>query len=154
MGNRYHVKKSILKIGTTTYEMATGPHAKSQSREKCEVTSLADAIKQFIPGALKEDKEFTVSIYDDGEHRPSVDDAPAKVEFEVAISRGQGSTDDKAANFAYEKAIITDVSSPNHDATGDRKATLDVTICPDGTQPTQSGGGTGGSGAGGSGNPT
>ena len=158
MGARYHVAKSVLKIGTATFDMETGPAAKGVTREACDVTSLADAIKQFIPGALTEEDEFTVTIYDPGvEGRPKTSDAPAKVEFEVVLSRGQGTTDDKSANFSYEKGIITKVSPPNHEGAGERKATVDITIRPNGEQPAAGGGGSGddqqnGGGAGGSGN--
>ena len=149
MGNRYHVAKATLKIGTKTFEMATGPHAKSKTREACEVTSLADAIKQFIPGALTEEDEFNVNIYDPGaDDRPSTDDAPAKIEFAVTLSRGQGTTDDKSADFSYEKGIVTHVGSPSHEGNGERKATLEITIRPNGEQPAPAQGGNGGSGSG------
>ena len=77
MGTRYHVKSATLTFGSTTYEMESGPAAKGQTREAVDVTALADSIKQFIPGALVEDDEFSVSLYDKGASMPSVSDAPA-----------------------------------------------------------------------------
>ncbi|MBQ2336486.1 MAG: hypothetical protein II381_09240, partial [Victivallales bacterium] len=66
MGTRYHVKSATMTFGEAVYEMATGPAAKGRTREETDVTALSDTFKQFIPGALTEDDEFTVSIYDKG----------------------------------------------------------------------------------------
>ena len=139
MGTRYHVKSATLTFGSAVYEMANGPAAKGQTREATEVTSLADAFKQFIPGALKEDDEFTVTIYDKGpSNRPSVDDAPASLAFAVALSNGEDA--DVSANYSYEKAIVTKVAPPQQEGSGDRKATIDVTFRPNGVQPVVSSG--------------
>lgn len=135
MGNRYHVKSATMSIGSKSFDMATGPHAKGQTREALEVTALSDVFKQFIPGALTEDDEFTVTIYDPGlTDRPKVSDAPAAVSFAVALSNGS-STSDVAADFAYVKCIVTKVSPPSHEGNGERKATIDVTLRPTGEQP-------------------
>lgn len=130
---RYHVKSAVLTFGAKTYEMATGPAAKSQTREAVEVTSLADSVKQFIPGALIENDEFTVGLFDKGaDNMPSVEDAPAELVISVTLSDGK--TEDLTETVRYPKAIVTKVAAPNQDATGDRKATVDVTFRPDGSE--------------------
>lgn len=148
--NRYHVKSSKLTFGETEYEMATGPAAKGETKEAVDVTALTDVIKQFIPGAVKEVDEFTVSLYDKGSGMPTVDAAPAQLKLEVALDNGQVAQP-VTATVTYNKAIVTKVTPPNHDASGDRKATIDVTFKPDGSVAAPAQGGNGGSGNGGSG---
>lgn len=131
MGTRYHVKSATLTFGSTTYEMASGPAAKSQTKEAVDVTALADSVKQFIPGALVEDDEFSVSLYDKGTGMPSVGSTPAALTIAVTLSNGQDA--DVTASVAYNKAIVTKVAAPNQDGGGDRKATVDVTFRPDGS---------------------
>ena len=131
MANRYGVKSATLKFGNTTFDMASGPAAKSETKEAIDVTALSDNIKQFIPGALKEVDEFTVTLYDKGEDMPSVDDEPAALEIDVVLENG--ADDDVEATVKYNKAIVTKVAAPNQDASGDRKGTIDVTFRPDGT---------------------
>ena len=131
MANRYGVKSATLKFGNTTFDMASGPAAKSETKEAIDVTALSDNIKQFIPGALKEVDEFTVTLYDKGEDMPSVDDEPAVLEIDVVLENG--ADDDVEATVKYNKAIVTKVAAPNQDASGDRKGTIDVTFRPDGT---------------------
>lgn len=134
MGSRYHLKTAKVTFGQAEYEMYTGPGAKGQTREATEVTALNDVFKQFIPGALTEDDELTITIYDKGpSNRPKVSDAPAALAFEVKLSNGEDP--DVAADFSYVKAIVTKVAPPNQDATGDRRATIDVTFKPNGEQP-------------------
>ena len=135
MGNRYHVKSATMTYGGTTYEMASAPVAKGQTREAVEVTSLADSYKQFIPGALIEDDEVTISIYDKGASaRPSVSDVPAALSLAVTLANGEGSSGDVSGNVNYPKAIVTKVSPPSQDGAGDRKATIDITFRPNGEQ--------------------
>lgn len=133
MGMRYHVKSATLKFGSTTFEMASGPAAaaKGQTKEAVEVTALSDSIKQFIPGALTEDDELTVTLYDKGTGMPSVADKPAALEIAVTLSNGQDA--DVSATVSYNKAIVTKVAPPNQEGSGDRKATVDVTFRPDGS---------------------
>lgn len=139
MGNRYHVKSATMTFGSTVYEMASGPTAKGQTKEALDVTALADTFKQFIPGALVEDDELTVTIYDKGQDaRPKVSDAPAALSFAVTLSNGSAS--DVTADYSYVKAIVTKVSPPSQDGNGERKATIDVTFRPTGEQPTTGGG--------------
>ena len=127
---RYHVKSATLKFGETAFEMANGPAAKGETREAVDVTSLADTVKKFIPGAVKELDEFTVTLFDKGSGMPTVDDKPAKLEISVTLSDGENA--DVSAKVEYLKAIVTKVAPPSQDATGDRKATIDVTFRPNG----------------------
>lgn len=127
---RYHVKSATLKFGEATFEMASGPAAKGETRDAVEVTSLADTVKKFIPGAVKELDEFTVTLFDKGSGMPTVDDKPAKLELSVTLSDGENA--DVSAKVEYLKAIVTKVAPPSQDATGDRKATVDVTFKPNG----------------------
>lgn len=131
MGTRYHVKSATLTFGSTSYEMASGPAAKSQTKEAVDVTALSDSVKQFIPGALVEDDEFTVSLYDKGSSMPSVGSSPAALTIAVTLSNGQDA--DVTETVSYNKAIVTKVAAPNQDGSGDRKATVDVTFRPDGS---------------------
>lgn len=127
---RYHVKSATLKFGETAFEMANGPAAKGETREAVDVTSLADTVKKFIPGAVKELDEFTVTLFDKGSGMPTVDDKPAKLEISVTLSDGENA--DVSAKVEYPKAIVTKVAPPSQEATGDRKATVDVTFKPNG----------------------
>ena len=127
---RYHVKSATLKFGETAFEMANGPAAKGETREAVDVTSLADTVKKFIPGAVKELDEFTVTLFDKGSGMPTVDDTPAKLEISVTLSDGENA--DVSAKVEYLKAIVTKVAPPSQEATGDRKATVDVTFKPNG----------------------
>lgn len=137
MGTRYHVKTATVTFGSTSYEMATGPAAPGWTREPTDVTALGDTHKQFIPGALIEDDEITVTIYDKGpNNRPKKTDVPAALAFVVKLSNGEDS--DVNADFTIPKAIITKVSPPSQDGGGDRRATLDVTFRPNGEQPAAS----------------
>ena len=134
MGTRYHVKLATLTFGSTPYEMAVGPSAPGWTREPTDVTALCDTHKQFIPGALIEDDEITVSIYDKGpNNRPKKTDVPAALAFAVKLSNGEDA--DVNADFTIPKAIITKVSPPSQEGGGDRKATIEVTFRPNGEQP-------------------
>lgn len=147
MANRFAVKSAILTFGGTAFDMASGPAAKGETREAVDVTALSDQVKQFIKGALKEVDEFTVSLYDKGTGMPTVDSAPAALSIAVTLDDGTV-TQPVTATVSYPKAIVTKVSPPSQDASGDRKATVDVTFRPDGSAAASTGGGSG-SGAGG-----
>lgn len=147
MANRFAVKSAILTFGGTAFDMASGPAAKGETREAVDVTALSDQVKQFIKGALKEVDEFTVSLYDKGTGMPTVDSAPAALSIAVTLDDGIV-TQPVTATVSYPKAIVTKVSPPSQDASGDRKATVDVTFRPDGSAAASTGGGSG-SGAGG-----
>lgn len=130
---RYHVKSATLTFNSTTFEMASGPAAKGQTREAVDVTALADSFKRFIPGALTEDDEFTVSLYDKGTGMPAVSATPAALTISVTL--GNGIDSDVTEAVSYSKVIVTKVAPPSQDGSGDRKATVDVTFKPDGSQP-------------------
>lgn len=133
MANRFAVKSAVLTFGSETFDMASGPAAKGETREAVDVTALSDQIKQFIKGALKEVDEFTVSLYDKGTGMPSVDDAPAELKIVVQLDNGivaQPVTE----TVTYPKAIVTKVSPPSQEASGDRKAVVEVTFRPDGSE--------------------
>lgn len=143
MANRFAVKSAVLTFGSATFDMASGPAAKGETREAVDVTALSDQVKQFIKGALKEVDEFTVSLYDKGTGMPTVDSAPAALSIAVTLDDGTV-TQPVTATVSYPKAIVTKVSPPSQDASGDRKATVDVTFRPDGSAAASSGGGSGG----------
>ena len=60
---RWGVKSASLTFGGASYEMASGPAGKSETKDAIEVTALSDSVKRFITGALKETDEFTVTLY-------------------------------------------------------------------------------------------
>lgn len=135
--NRYAVKSATLTFGGTAYEMANGPAMKSETREAVEVTALTDQVKQFIPGALKEINEVTVTLYSKGEGDITVGDAPAALKIDVVLSNGED--DDIESSVDYGKAIVTNVTPTDQNASGDRKATYQVTFRPSGEQSVPSG---------------
>ena len=130
MANRYAIKSATLTFGGTAYPMASGVAGKSETRDAVEVTALSDQVKQFIKGALKETDEFTVTLYQ-GDDDLTVDDAPAALSIAVVLE--DGTTTDETVSVAIAKAIVTKVAYPSQDASGDRKATYDVTFRPDGS---------------------
>lgn len=130
MANRYAVKSAVLTFGGETYDMATGPAMKAETKEAVDTTALSDSVKQFITGALKEIDEFTVTLYQKGSGDITVDAAPAALSIAVTLENGGT---DVTANVAYAKAIVTKVAPPSLDASSDRKAVYDVTFRPDGS---------------------
>lgn len=129
--NRWGVKSATLTFGNDTFDMASGPAGKSETKDAIDVTSLSDSVKRFITGALKETDEFTVSLYQKGSGDLTVDTAPAALAIAVTLENGIDT--DATASVSINKAIITKVAYPNQDASGDRKATYDVTFRPDGS---------------------
>lgn len=150
MGNRYAVKSATLKFGSTTFDMETGIVMKPESRDAVETTSLADTIKRFIKGALKEQDEFTLPIYMKGSGDITVDDTPAAVEIGATLEDGE--SEDVTLTVKWNKCIVTKVAPSQLQASSDRKALYDVTFRPDGsplpaqsqTPAPQNNGGTGG----------
>ena len=130
---RYAVKTAVLTFGAATYDMYTGPVMKGETKDEVEVTALSDVIKQFIPGAVKEVDSFTVTLYQKGTGDLTVDDTPAALTISVTLENG---VTDATATVSYNKAIVTKVAPPNVDASGDRRATYDVTFRPDGSTAT------------------
>lgn len=127
--NRFAVKSATFSFGSTSLDMASAPVIAGETREACEVTSLADQVRRFIKGALKEKNEFTASFYDKGTGMPTVDSAPANVSISVTLENGE---DTDVTETYTEKCLVTKVSPPSQDATGDRKATVDITFRPTG----------------------
>lgn len=128
---RWGVKSATLTFGGATYEMASGPAMKSETKEAIEVTALTDSVKRFISGALKEMDEFTVTLYQKSAGDIAVDAVPAALSLAVTLENGIDS--DATVSASIAKVIVTKVAYPNHDASGDRKATYDVTFRPDGS---------------------
>ena len=128
---RWGVKSATLTFNSTTYEMAAGPAGKSETKDAIEVTGLSDQVKRFIAGALKEVDEFTVTLYQKSTGDLTVDATPAALALAVTLENGIDS--DATVSVAINKAIVTKVAYPNQDASGDRKATYDVTFRPDGS---------------------
>ena len=128
--SRYAVKSAILTFGGVTYDMATGPTQKAETKEAVEVTALSDNVKQFITGALKETDEFTTTLYSKGASDLTVDITPAACSIAVTLENG---TADVTTSVSYANCIVTKVAPASIDASGDRKATYDVTFRPDGS---------------------
>ena len=126
---RYAVKSATLSFNSNSYDMASGPAAKGETQEAVEVTALSDGVKQFIPGALTEVDEFTVTLYQKGSGDIAVGTAGA-LTLTVTLENGVA---DATATVSYNKCIVTKVAPPSIDASGDRKATYDVTFRPDGS---------------------
>lgn len=128
--NRWGVKSATLKYGGTTYDMASGPAGKSETRDAIDVTALSENTKHFITGALKEVDEFTVTLFQ-GTSDITVDTAPASAMLSVVLENGVDS--DTSISAMFNNLIVTKVAYPSQDASGDRKGTYDVTFRPDGT---------------------
>lgn len=128
--SRYAVKSATLTFGGSTYDMDVSPVMKGETKEAVEVTALTDSVKQFIPGALKEEDELTITLYQKGTGDITPDATPAALSIAVVLENG---TTDVSATVSYNKAIVTKVAPPQIDASSDRKATYDVTFRPDGS---------------------
>ena len=128
--NRWGVKSATLEYGGTTYDMASGPAGKSETRDAIDVTALSENTKHFITGALKEVDEFTVTLFQ-GTSDITVDTAPASAMLSVVLENGVDS--DTSISAMFNNLIVTKVAYPQQDASGDRKGTYDVTFRPDGT---------------------
>lgn len=129
--NRWGVKSATLEYGGTTYDMASGPAGKSETRDAIDVTALSENTKHFITGALKEVDEFTVTLFQ-GTSDITVDTAPASAMLSVVLENGVDQ--DTSISATFNNLIVTKVAYPSQDASGDRKGTYDVTFRPDGTQ--------------------
>lgn len=129
---RWGVKTAILTFDGTVYAMANGPAGKSETRDAIDVTALSDTVKQFIKGAVKEIGEFTVTLYQQGSGDLTVDAKPAAAT--IAVTLENGIDPDVTETVSFPKLIVTNVSYPNQDASGDRKGTYDVTFRPDGSE--------------------
>ena len=129
--SRYAVKSATLTYGAASFDMASGPAATAETCEAVDVTALSDSVKQFIKGALTEKDEFTVTLYQKGSGDLTTATTTGALTITVTLENGSGT--DATATVSYARALITKVSPPSIDASGDRKATYDVTFRPDGS---------------------
>lgn len=127
---RNKIKSATVKYGSATFEAYSAPSGKGETREALEVTAISDTVKQFIPGALKEIDEFTITLADQGSGMPTVDDEPKALEISVTLTDGTGS--DTTATATFSKVIVTKVAPATVEGAGDRKAAVDVTFRPTG----------------------
>jgi len=88
-------------------------------------------VKHFIKGSLKEISEFTLTLYQ-GANDLTVDMDGAPAAFAVTLENVIDA--DITATVEFNRLLITNVTYPNQDASGDRKGTYDVTFRPDGTE--------------------
>ena len=127
---RYAVKSATLTYGGVTYDIATGPVMKGETKEAVDVTALSDGKQRFIPGAFAVDDEFTVTTFSKASGNLTVSATPAACVISTTFENGVA---DQTLTVTYANAIITKVQPASIDASGDRKATYEVTIKPDGS---------------------
>ena len=132
MANRFALKNGTLTFGTTTYDTSTIIVLPPQTREAVDVTANSDEVHQYIKGALKNNDEITLTIYQKSSGNITVDDAPAALAVAGTLEDGV-TTPDPTVSLSIPRAIVTKVSPPYIDATGDRKLVYDVTFQPDGS---------------------
>ncbi|MBQ2437939.1 MAG: hypothetical protein II265_07620 [Clostridia bacterium] len=132
MANRFALKNATLTFGTATFDTATIIVLPPQTREAVDVTANSDDVHQYIKGALKDNDEITLTIYQKSSGNITVDDAPAALAVAGTLEDGV-TTPDPTINLNIPRAIVTKVSPPYIEATGDRKAVYDVTFRPDGS---------------------
>lgn len=131
MMNRWGIKSATLTFGSTSYDMASGVAGKSETKDAIDVTALTDQVKRYITGAVKEIDEFTVTLYQSSSDI-TVDTAPAAGTISVTLENGE--EQDASVTVSFAKLIVTKVAYPSVDASGDRKATYDVTFRPNGAE--------------------
>lgn len=139
MANRFALKNATLTFGGTTYDTSTIIVLPPQTREAVDVTANSDTTNQYIKGALKNLDEITLTIYQKSSGNITVDDAPAALAVAGALEDGI-TTPDPTISLSFNRAIITKVSPPYLESTGDRKAVYDVTFQPDGSTAAQGNG--------------
>lgn len=132
MANRFALKNATLTFGTATYDTSTIIVLPPQTREAVDVTANSDDVHQYIKGALKNNDEITLTIYQKSSGNITVDDAPAALAVAGNIEDGV-TTPDPTVSLNIPRAIVTKVSPPYIEATGDRKLVYDVTFQPDGS---------------------
>lgn len=132
MANRFALKNATLTFGTVTYDTSTIIVLPPQTREAVDVTANSDDVHQYIKGALKNNDEITLTIYQKSSGNITVDDAPAALAVAGTIEDGV-TTPDPTVSLSIPRAIVTKVSPPYIEATGDRKLVYDATFQPDGS---------------------
>lgn len=132
MGNRFALKNATLTFGTTTYDTSTIILLPPETREAVDVTANSDETRQFIKGALKTPDEITLTLYQKSSGNITTDAAPAALAVSGSLEDGV-TTPDPTVSLNIPRAIVTKVSPPYIEATGDRKVVYDVTFQPDGS---------------------
>ena len=132
MGNRFALKSGTLKFGNAVYDAASIIALPPETREAVDVTATSDTVHQYIKGALKNNDEITLTLYQKPSGNLTVDADPAALEFDGVLEDGI-TTPDPTVSVAFNRAIVTKVSPPYLEATGDRKAVYDATLQPDGS---------------------
>lgn len=132
MGNRFALKNATLTFGSVTYDTSTIVVLPPQTREAVDVTANSDDVHQYIKGALKNNDEITLTIYQKSSGNITVDDAPAALAVAGTLEDGV-TTPDPTVSLNIPRAIVTKVSPPYIEATGNRKLVYDVTFQPDGS---------------------
>lgn len=132
MANRFALKSGTLSFGGTTYDTSTIIILPPETRDAVEVTANSDTTKQYIKGAVKNLDEITLTIYQKASGNITVDAAPAALSVSGNLEDGV-TTPDPEVSLSIPRAIVTKVSPPYIEATGDRKAVYDVTFQPDGS---------------------
>ena len=136
MGNRFALKNATLTFGGTTFDTSTIIVLPPQTREAVDTTANSDDTRQYIKGALKNNDEITLTVYQKSSGNITVDDAPAALAVAGTLEDGV-TTPDPTVSLSIPRAIVTKVSPPYIEATGDRKAVYDVTFQPDGSAAAQ-----------------
>ena len=137
MANRFALKSGTLKYGNTVYDAASISVLPSETRDAVDVTATSDDVRQYIKGAVKNYDEITLTLYMKPSGNLSVDATPAAFKVDGVLEDGI-TTPDPNVSMDFNRAIITKVSPPYLEATGDRKAVYDVTFQPDGSVAAQS----------------
>lgn len=139
MANRFALKSGTLKFGNTVYDAASINVLPPETREAVDVTATSDTTRQYIKGAVKNFDEITLTLYMKPSDNLTVDAAPAAFDVDGVLEDGI-TTPDPTISLSFNRAIITKVSPPYLEATGDRKAVYDVTFQPDGSVAAQGNG--------------
>lgn len=126
--SRMVVRHAKLRVGGREHEVASlACGGRSMTCEAVDVTALSDTVKRFVGGAVTEYDEFTATLYQTDGGDLAAGSAPETVVIEVAL--GDGEIEPSVMTIEF-KALITKVAYPEQEATGDRKATYDVTFRP------------------------
>lgn len=132
MSNRFALKNGTLSFNSTTYDTVSIVVLPPETRDAVDVTANSDEVHQYIKGALKNNDEITLTLYMKSSGNLTVDTAPAALAISGTLEDGV-TTPDPTISLSINRAIITKVSPPYIESTGDRKAVYDVTFQPDGT---------------------
>ena len=108
---RWGVKSAVFTYGSTTYDMASGPAGKSETKDAIDVTALSEQVKHFITGALKEVDEFTLTLFQNDTGDLTVDTTPLSASIAVTLENGVDS--DASVTVAFNRLIITKVAYPD-----------------------------------------